>query len=166
MIKVLILTMILVSSGYLGLSISNVYKTKLNFFKELSSFTKNIKNEISFTKTDTLTMIKIYQSNTTFGKFLKSYGDALMQNKQLSMCEIKTLIDEQIYIDSATKDVIANMFAELGNIGYIEQLERLSYLINYFDAIERNGEDKANKMMPFYKKMGFLIGLLVCIILI
>lgn len=166
MIKVLILTMILVSSGYLGLAISNVYKSKLNFFKELSNFTKNIKNEISFIKTDTLTMIQKYQSNTAFGKFLKSYGDALSQKKQLTIDDIKALIDAQIYIEDAPKDAIANMFSELGNVGYIEQLERLSYLINYFEGIERSGEDKAKKMMPFCKKMGFLMGLLVCIILI
>ena len=108
MIKVLILTMILVSSGYLGLSISNVYKTKLNFFKELSSYTKNIKNEISFTKTDTLTMIKKYQSNTTFGKFLDPIADKLLVLSALIMLVEQGIIPGWIPIIIAAREFIVS----------------------------------------------------------
>ena len=70
------------------------------------------------------------------------------------------------YLKDDEYESISQMFFELGNIGYVEELERLNYYIDFYDAEIEKCRVKTDKMSPFCKKMGFLIGLLVCIVLI
>ena len=71
-----------------------------------------------------------------------------------------------MFLTETEKNSIIDMFAELGGMGYFEQLERLDYYINFFNDEMNKESSKLTKTSILYKKMGVLVGLLVCIVLI
>ena len=75
MIKIASLFLLFLCSGYLGFQISKIFEEKQNFYLDLLDFTNCIKNEISFVKTDILTMLNKYQYKSKFNIFLNEYKD-------------------------------------------------------------------------------------------
>lgn len=165
MIKIISMVMLFCASGFLGFQVANIYKDKQYFFVDLLNFTKNLKNEISFMKTDILSILKKYEYKSDFNKYLKEYQN-LLKLKNYTKIEIDKILYSFSFLSDYEKNTINQMFFELGNIGYTEQLERLNFYENvYKDALERSRQ-KNDKMIPFCKKMGFLMGALICIVLI
>ena len=165
MIKFALLFCLLGASGYLGFQFANTYKKKDDFLSDLLNFTKSIKNEISFMKTDLLSILNKYEYKSNFNDFLIKYQN-LLKSKNQSQNEIIEILKKISNFDDLEKNTISQMFFELGNIGYIEQIERLEYYINFYENLLKKSSEQSGKMMPFCKKIGFLIGLLVCIVLI
>lgn len=165
MIKFVLLLLLFGASGYLGFQTAKVYQNKCNFFNDLLSFTKSLKNEISFLKTDIFSILKKYDYKSLFGNFLIEYKNKLSE-KKLSQSEIVEILQGVIDLTQIQKNTISQMFFELGNIGYLEQLERLEYYTNFYNQEFEQSRDKLSKMAPFCKKMGFMMGLLICIVLI
>ncbi len=166
MIKIAILISLFLASTYLGFQTATVYDEKLKFYQDCTKFLKNIKSEISFFKTDLISMFDKFKFQSKFETLKNSIKDLYIQNKEFNIQDIKNIIDKTIIIDDDEKNKLAQMFFEIGKIGYYEQLEKISYYIQAFDEIESRVEQKKNKMMPFCKKMGAIIGVLLCIILI
>ena len=165
MIKIVSMILLFCASGYLGFQVANVYKAKQDFYVDLLSFTKSIKNEISFMKTDILTILQKYEYKSQFNKFLKDYQN-LLKLKNYNKNEIDKILATFSFLNEYEKNTINQMFFELGNIGYTEQLERLNFNENVFKETLEKSREKSDKMMPFCKKIGFLMGALVCIVLI
>lgn len=165
MIKFVLMVLLFSASGYLGFQTAKVYETNQNFFIDLLSFTKSIKNEISFLKTDLFSILSKYQYKSIFNIILTEYKNKLINNN-LSQNEIIEILQKYIKLNNVQMNNISQMFYELGNIGYEEQLERLNYYIEFYNDELEKSRGETGKMAPFCKKMGFLIGLLVCIVLI
>lgn len=165
MIKIILLIALFGASGYLGIQFANTYKKKQDFISDLLNFTKSIKNEISFMKTDLLSILNKYEYKSSFNEFLIEYTN-LIKTKNQSQNEILGILEKLSNFNDLEKNTISQMFFELGNIGYIEQIERLEFYINFYDDILKKSSEQSGKMIPFCKKMGFLMGLLVCIVLI
>ena len=166
MIKILLLFMLFGSISYIGFESSKIYKSKENFFCDLLSFTKSIKTEISFLKTDILEMINKNKYESKFNDFLIEYKNALKNDKSLSKSNITEILKNIIDLKDDEIESISQMFFELGNIGYNEQLERLEYYIETYINFYNQSNENSKKMMPLCKKMGILTGILVCIVLI
>ena len=67
MIKFAILCGIFCLTSLVGFEISKAYKEKLSFYEEVLLFCKTMKNEISFIKTDIITVIKREQYKSCLG---------------------------------------------------------------------------------------------------
>ena len=166
MTKIVLLLALFSSSGFLGFQISKVYDSKVKFFQDCFDFVKNIKTEISFLNTDLISIFSKYKYQSIFEE-IKNQIAKLYENQNIFNIEnIKNIISNNITLKDDELNTISQMFFELGNVGYFEQLERLEYYENYFKNTLTKQKDRADKMMPFCKKMGILIGLLVCIVLI
>lgn len=165
MIKIILLASIFVSTTYLGFQSSAIFSNKTKFYQELLEFTKNIKSEISFLKTNILDLFSKYKYSTKLEKIKNQIYLAYKTNQSLSFENIKELVSHELSFDEAEINQISQMFYELGNLGYMEQIERLDYYINHYEIELKKSKDRADKMIPFCKKMGSLIGLLVCIVL-
>jgi stage III sporulation protein AB len=165
MIKFVLMVLLFGASGYLGFQSAKVYQNKNNFFADLLSFTKSLKNEISFLKTDIFGILKKYEYKSMFNDFLIEY-QKILNNKNISQTDIIEILDQNISLTEIQKNTISQMFFELGNIGYLEQIERLEYYTNFYNQEFEKSRDKSNKMEPFCKKMGFMMGSLLCIVLI
>lgn len=165
MIKLVLMVLLLGTSVHLGFQIAKVYEKNQDFFQDLLSFTQSIKNEISFLKTDIFSILNKYEYKSAFNNFLIDFKHKL-NNGNLSQNEIIEILQKNINLTDLQVSTISQMFFELGNIGYLEQLERLNYYIDFYNGELEKSRDKSGKMSPFCKKLGLLIGLLVCIVLI
>ncbi len=166
MIKIILLIALFGASGFLGFQTAKVFESKTKFYKDALDFTKNIKAEISFLKTDIISLLSKYNFSSKFENVKNDIKELYKSNKEISIDDIKHTINKYITIKDEEVNIISQMFFELGQLGYIEQIERLEYYINHFQSVLSKEKDRADKMMPFCKKMGVLIGLLVCIVLI
>lgn len=166
MIKIVLLASIFVSTTYLGFQSSMVFSNKTKFYQELLEFTKNIKSEISFLKTNIVDLFSKYKYSSKLENIKNEICAFFKNDKKLTTDDVKGVLSKNILFNDDEINVIAQMFCELGNLGYTEQIERLDYYINHYEIELKKSSDKADKMIPFCKKMGCLIGLLVCIVLI
>ena len=166
MIKFVILVALFGASGLLGFEASKVYTLKKQFFEDILDFTKNIKNEISFLKTDMLSLLSKYHYKSKLQDINNQIISEQKTGEILEYEKVKTIVSKIVILKESETNTISKMYSELGNLGYLEQIERLEYYINQYEAMHKSSVDRANKMMPFCKKMGFLIGSLICIILI
>ena len=152
-------------TSFLGFQTSKIYDKSIKFFQDLLTFTQSLKTEISFLKTDIFSILQKYEYKSVFNDFLIDYKKILSQGN-LSQNEITKILDKNVSLSDIEKKSISQMFLELGSLGYIEQIERLEYYTSFYKTQLDIHIEKSSKMMPFCKKMGILIGLLVCIILI
>lgn len=166
MIKFVLLGALFGVSTLLGYKTSKIYDNNYAFFCDLQLFVKGLKDEISFLKTDFLTLIEKFQCKSALGKILTDFKDLIKSNVEYAEKDIDDIIQKHIYIENDQRKIIVQMLFELGKIGYVEQLERFEYYTNIFESNAKESREKMQKMSPFCKKMGILIGLLVCIVLI
>lgn len=165
MIKLLLLCALFGTSGYLGVMISRVYDQKELFFEELVEFLNNIKNEISFFKTDIDSILTKYQYKSNLQQINREILEKIKNDENLDLNQIEKIISKYISLEQKDLVMISQMYCDLGKLGYYEQLEKIQFYIGQFKISMQNNQNRAVKMKPFCKKMGFLIGLLVCIVL-
>ena len=165
MIKILLLGALFGTCGYLGITISKVYDQKELFFEELVEFLTNIKNEISFFKTDVISILQKYQYKSKLQQINQEILTKLKNDENLSIQKIEEILSKYINFEQKENIMISQMYYDLGKLGYYEQLQKIEYYIDQFKMSMQNNQNRAVKMKPFCKKIGFLIGLLVCIVL-
>ena len=88
MIKLLLLCALFGTSGYLGTMISKVYDQKELFFEELVEFLNNIKNEISFFKTDIVSILSKYQYKSYLRQIKREILEKNKNNENLNFNQI------------------------------------------------------------------------------
>lgn len=163
MIKILLLISLFCTSGYLGYNISQTFIKKQQFYQDLLSFCQSLKTEISFLKTDLISIFEKYEYKSKFNEVLNDIQQNLKNQNNINFEEI---FEKYGFLNEQDKILLKNIFIELGQLGYDEQLERLSFFINEAERVLLNTKEKNTKIVPLCKKMGFLIGGLVCIVLI
>ena len=166
MIKIILLSAIFVSSTFLGFQISKVFNEKTAFHQDLLDFTKNLKTEISFFKTDIVSILSKYTYKSKFENIKEQIKNLYNSKNQLKIDDINSILTQNITLDETEQKIISQMFFELGQLDYVCQLEQLDYYKNQFETMLTKSKNRADKMIPFCKKIGILTGLLVCIVLI
>ena len=166
MIKFAFMGALIVLCGFLGTSFSKVYDQKELFFEEFVEFLSNIKSEVSFFKTDIVSILKKYTFKSKLQKINQDITKLLENNENLTNEKIEEILNNYIIFEQQDNLLICQMYCELGNLGYVEQIEKLEYYINQFKISKEKNQNRALKMKPFCKKISILIGLLVCIVLL
>ena len=166
MIKVLILCGIMALTTFVGFETSKTYSKKVDLYSDLLDFCRSVKNEITFLKTDIMT---IYGKNTyksELNDIIKKITNLINNNKLVEANDIKGLLNQYSDLSDKDKELISGLFYNLGRLNYDQQIESLEYYIECFDDLVKKQIEKSNKMTPFCKKIGILIGLTICIMLI
>lgn len=166
MIKVVILLGILGLSSYIGFVGSNTYRQKLTFYEDILSFCKTLKNDISFLKEDILTVVSKQQYKSFLKQILDDFCQMLKNSENASKVQINDLLSKYSLLTEQDKNLLTEFLGNLGKLSFDEQIYSIEYYINTFnDLFNRQNESNA-KMIPFCNKIGILIGLVICIVLI
>lgn len=166
MIKIIILISIFGLCGYVGLGFGKIYKNKILFYEEYKNFCELLKNEISFLKTDLISIISKCKYKSCFKDVLSFYENSLKNNADFEIEKLCNKISKNIFLDEEDKRLINNLFIDLGLIGYDEQLKKINWCGEEISKKMEKYKSKSDKFIPLCNKMGFLVGLLVCIVLI
>lgn len=164
MIKILLLVGLFSACSLLGFQISNVFSKKNKFYLDLLNFCRNLKNEISFFKTDIISVYSKWTGTSDLKKILTVAKESLENGKQINEQDFYQKIQTLEFLNDNDKILISKMFSEIGNVGYYEQLDRVDYYINSLMTIYDDYKNKSVKMQSLSKKMGILIGMLICIV--
>jgi len=165
MIKFAILMGILCLSSFVGFEMSKTYKEKLMLYEDILSFCKTLKNEISFLKTDILTIINREQYKSHFGQILSDFSDKTKDKDSFDKEQIGNLLNKYKILTEQDKNLLTAFLYSLGKLSYEEQIASLEYYINIFDDLIKKQSENNKKMVPLCNKMGILIGLVICIVL-
>ena len=165
MIKILCLSMMFGLFGYVGLSLGKNYTEKANFLNDIIFFIRNIKSEIAFLKTDLIKICENYECKSKLKNVLEKYLNLLKNNEEISAENLFKIFDENILTENENR-ILIELFSSLGKLNMEEQLNKLNAFENLFIPIYENQVKNNSKYVPLCNKMGFLMGALVCIVLI
>lgn len=157
--KILILGSIFALITYTGFKFGNNYKEKENFYNDFVRFLINLKTQINFLKTDIIQILNNYKTNNkNLNKLLLDYKNSIVNDKEFKI-ELNILTEDE-------KVEILTFFNTFGKSDLYTQIDLLEKYNKFFeDKLEE--KRKLNvKYGVMYKKLGILLGLLVCIVLI
>ena len=157
MLNIVISILIVLCTTYIGWGISNYYKQRIKFYKELNDLINYLINNINFYK-DSINLILNkfiieHKPNLTLTKIINSYmnnstnfNDIIIKNDEVSM--------------------INNIFLHLGKSDSENQIIELkNYSLQVCDVI-KNCENDFNKIGRISLKLGILFGLALAVCLI
>ena len=166
MIKIVLLFSLFSACGLLGINIGKAYTEKYDFYKELYMFCNNLKNDISFLKTDILSIIEKNNFKSKLANILNDIKLLLKKNTLIKKNEILEILDNYAFLNEQDKVCLSSIFSEIGTLGYEEELAKIEYNITNVEIIKNDYKQNKLKFAVASKKIGFLVGLLVCIVLI
>ena len=166
MIKFLILCGILSLTSYVGFQLSKTYSQKTEFYEDILSFCKSLKNEISFLKTDVVSILEKSQYKSILNDILSDIISQLKTEDILKREDVIQVLSKHNCLTEKDKDILCELFCNLGKLSYDSQLSSIDYNIENFQELLTKQTELSNKMRPLCKKMGVLIGVAVCIVLI
>lgn len=166
MIKIILLVALFSACGFLGINVSKIYSEKYNFYKELLTFCKSLKTDISFLKTDILSIMQKTNFKSKLSNILDDVKILLTKNTIINKNEFLISLEKYQFLTEQDKSCLCLIFCEIGNLGYDEELSKIEYNINSVEMLMDDFKQNKLKLATLSKKMGFLLGFLVCIILI
>jgi len=155
--KILILGLIFASISLLGFRVGNKYSEKEKFYNEFYNFLMYIKNQIGFFKTNILEILKEYETkNKNLKKLIENYI---------------TFLNTENYeeLNILTKNENEEIIKFLKGLGLNDCFTQNEFLENYQSFFEKKLNDcKALNLKygAMYKKLGVLIAIFVCILII
>lgn len=163
----MVLLLLLFSAcGLLGINVSKTYTAKHNFYKDVLLFCKNLKNDISFLKTDLVSVLSNNNYKSNFSAILADVSLLLTNNLLTDKTQIIKVIAKHNFLTENDINFLTEIFYNLGMLGYNEELCKIEYSINNAQSFVEDYEKNNLKYAALSKKMGFLTGILVCIVLI
>ena len=165
MIKYLILVAILGLSTIAGIEFSNTYTRKVQFYEDALDFSKILKNEIIFMKTDIMTIFSRQQYKSQFNDVLNSIKTLYFEKNGVQIAKINDVLKSFDILNENDKKIISSLFSSLGKLSYDEQLKQIDFYTEKFESALQKQRIECEKMSPFCKKMGILVGLAICIVL-
>lgn len=166
MIKIVLLMLLFGACGVLGINFGNVFNDKYLFYKELLDFCKSLKTDISFLKTDIISIIEKNNYKSKLSDILVDVKNLMQKNTILQKNDILSVLEKYHFLTDQDKNCLVSIFCEIGTFGYEEELSKIEYNITTVDGILNDFKQNKLKFAGLSKKMGFLVGLLVCIALI
>lgn len=154
--KIALMLVILIGSTAFGYSFSRVVKEKLNFFKDLYMFCSIVEGDIKFLKNNLKTIV-LKNENAFTSCFKNVVTDYFVNKKPYEKLSILTE-DENVFLK--------NFFESLGKFDVTGEIENIK---NHKSEIERKINEKLekfNKTGSLGTKLGFIFGLLICVVLI
>lgn len=165
MIKIALLISLFAMCSYLGFSVGNTYLEKQKFYEDLLNFCQLLKNEISFLKTDIISILSKTTYKSKLNSILFDVSNLLKSTENFSSNDLNNIFDKYLFLDEQDKKLLCEIFSCLGKLSYEEQIGRIEYNIANIDQCLKQHSQKNSKIVPMCKKMGIIVGLLVCIVL-
>lgn len=165
MIKIALLISLFAMCSYLGFSVGNTYLEKQKFYEDLLNFCQLLKNEISFLKTDIISILSKTTYKSKLNSILFDVSNLLKSTENFSSTDLNNIFDKYLFLDEQDKKLLCEIFSCLGKLSYEEQIGRIEYNIASIDQCLKQHSQKNSKIVPMCKKMGIIVGLLVCIVL-
>ena len=165
MIKIALLISLFAMCSYLGFSVGNTYLEKQRFYEDLLNFCQLLKNEISFLKTDIISIISKTTYTSKLNNILFDVSNVLISTENFSSTDLNDDFDKYSFLSEQDKKMLCDIFSNLGKLSYEEQIGRIEYNIESIDQCLKQIDQKNSKIVPMCKKMGIIVGLLVCIVL-
>ena len=166
MIKIILLCSLFLCCGTLGINVGNVYKNKHKFYIDLLDFCNDFKNNISFLKTDIISIIEKNCYSSKLSQLLNDVKNLINDKVIIEKKEFIVLLDKYNFLNEQDTTLLTSLFCEIGSLGYDEQISKIEYSIESVKNTINDFEQNKLKYVSLSKKMGFVIGLLVCIVLI
>ncbi len=154
--KILLFILILAGLTFIGYCFSKKYKDRIAFYKEFNMFCNVLENQISFTKNSISSIAgKYYPAYKS--KFKKVLSDVLINKNKYEKLDI---LNEQ------ENNYAENFFNSLGKLDVKGEI--LNIKNNKSEITEKINECTQDdiKYGNLGIKLGFILGLLICIILI
>ena len=133
------------------------YNKRQKFYSNFVRFLLYLKSEIGFFKTNLIEIISNYNSHDEI-------FDMFMQQ-----IHKKLLLNESVFVEILTKDENYEIERFIENLGKGDCFTREEYLsknIEYFENKLLDVKNLNKKYGNLYKKLGILLALFVCIVLI
>ena len=165
MIKYFILLAIFGLSTIAGIEFSNTYARKVQFYEDALDFSKILKNEIIFMKTDIMTIFSRQQYKSQFNDVLNSLKTLYFEKNGVQIDKIDDVLKSFDILNENDRKIISGLFSSLGKLSYEEQLKQIDFYTDKFQSVLQKQRMEYEKMSPFCKKMGILVGLAICIVL-
>jgi len=156
--KIVLMVVLISSFSYLGFQIGGLYLAKEKFYSELIGFITHLISEISFLKTDLMGISTNFKStNKHFNLFLNNLKNKILFEKDY---ENITILNEQENLE------IKNFINSLGKNDALNECEIIKSFLENFKLKLNDSREGNKKYGIMYKKLGVLVGILVCIVLI
>lgn len=159
--KIFLSAIILFLSIYVGYQLSNTYKRRFIFIKELNAFNNSNFINLLGQKNKMIQLIdsKITScSNQRFVSCLKDYKLSLI-NKVAFQLNNKDFTNDE-------REVIESYFNSIGKNEYRAEKKNLETFSKYFSEFEKDLKDKFIKYSGICLKLSFLFGCIVVLLII
>lgn len=152
---------------YIGFALADYYIKREKLFTELCQFCEKLNTDISFLLMP-LEEILI-QAHKNYISVLRDIAAlcASIIGGGVALCEED--LSEKLkcrYINEGEKRLICSFFCMLGKSDQQTQIERIEGFKQRFSAAERGCAEDKKKFSPMYKKLGFLLGVAICLFMI
>ena len=152
-------SLIFLSLTYIGFGIENYYKMKVQVFYEFLDFIDFANNEISYLKTDIISLIKKFHTN-----YSSKFSESLLKIENPNKFSIENY--NIFYLSNNEKQMIITFIQDTTKIDFIGQKQYFeSYKNKTKKHINKIEEDK-NIKGGLAKKLAPLLGIGILIILI
>lgn len=148
---------------YICLQISKYFKRRKNFYKEYFNFLQTLLSEISFLKTDLVSIInrQIENNNSTdFTKTLKVFQDYISKDNNSQLAINSSILSKE------ENQELTNFFSSIGKKSLLDEIENIKHTTTLIEQKSNQVSEYFSKYSPISIKSGILISLLVIIIFI
>ena len=153
---------------YIGFALASTYLKRERLYSDLCKMCEGFKSEIGFMQTplsNVLCGAKAYSGHIA-ERIIKGVEDILQSGVPVTQTLLQDALKLRGYLSPEELQLICGFFAQLGKSDSRMQISLLETYAQRFNElrIECAGENKKNA--PMYRKLGFLCGLIICLVLI
>lgn len=159
--KIVLATVILFISIYVGYQLSNTYKRRFFFIKELNKFNDSNFINLLGQKNKMIQLIDSKIDSCSNKKFIS----CLMDYKLSLINKVKFKLNNNDFTNEE-KEVIENYFNSIGKNEYRAEKQNLESFSKHFSEFEKDLKDKFVKYSGIFLKLSFLFGCVVVILII
>ncbi|HBB44566.1 MAG TPA: hypothetical protein DCZ34_00370 [Clostridiales bacterium] len=157
MIKIALLISLFAMCSYLGFSVGNTYLEKQRFYEDLLNFCQLLKNEISFLKTDIISIISKTTYTSKLNNILFDVSNVLISTENFSSTDLNDDFDKYSFLSEQDKKMLCDIFSNLGKLSYEEQIGRIEYNIASIDQCLKYHSQKTAKLFQCARKWVLLL---------
>lgn len=158
---------VIFGTTYIGFGIANYYIKREKLFFELCQFCEKLKTDIGFLLMPLEGILSEASENYLSGlkdiadlcKNIIKGGNELTSEKLQQQLKCACINEEE-------KRLICGFFCMLGKSDEKTQIEQIESYKQRFSAAEQSCSADKKKYSPMYKKLGFLLGVAVCLFMI
>jgi|AntRauTorcE11897_2_1112592.scaffolds.fasta_scaffold00001_111 stage III sporulation protein AB len=165
--QLILSVIVLIGCSYLGYGLGNHYVKRHRFIADLIAFANHLKVEIAFSKESLKSIINshINEFSSDFKSVLKTYLKLLKSNDYITIQDLDENINT-IYVEGSEKVQMLQFFNNLGKSDCHHQVETIEKFLVYFNSFLKEANVQKHKYTGMLKKLGFLTGVFIVIVIL